>query len=115
MFILLAWPVLRVVGIPQPTGKSAIFTICSCYFLCGAVIQFRGARAEGGAKQGFIRLVPMLSLLVCMLALVLRLDHFLLGAIDADIARHDLGWAWHDHHHPHGLLGSSSAGWIHEE
>lgn len=77
MILLVAWSVLHPLGLPPLTGQAAILVICGCYFLCGAVIKFLESRADWGVQQAFIRLIPKLFLLACMLALVLTLNHFL--------------------------------------
>ncbi|HEX4177085.1 MAG TPA: hypothetical protein VHY57_01560 [Rhizomicrobium sp.] len=77
MFILLAWPALLAAGLPPLTGKGAVAVVCGCYILCGAVIKFQEGRADGGTKQGFIRLTPLLFMLAYMLAFVLAVNQFL--------------------------------------
>ena len=77
MILLIAWFILQGAGLPPLTGQLAILVICGCMFLCSAVVNFQGYRADWGMTQAFIRLMPMLSVLLCMLALVMTLNQLL--------------------------------------
>lgn len=75
LVVLMAWAVLQSVGLPPLTAETAILVICACCLLCGVVIKFLEGRVEGGLKQAFLRMIPVLSLAVLLLGLyaVLRL------------------------------------------
>ena len=61
--VLLIWPILRAVGLPQPTGKSVILVMAGSYLVCGATIRFLAGRADGGVKRGLIWLIPLAVML----------------------------------------------------
>lgn len=77
MIALIGWSVLLPVGLPPPTGQTAVLIVCGCYALSGAIIKFLEGRADAGTKQAFIRLAPLLFMLVFALALVLTLNQLL--------------------------------------
>jgi hypothetical protein len=77
VIVLIAWSTLQVIGLPPLTGQTAILVICGCGFLCGAVVNFQGYRADWGVKQAFIRLTPVLCLLALCAAFIVAINHFL--------------------------------------
>ena len=72
--VLMGWTVLLPVGLPPLTGKLAPLLICGCTFLCAMIVNFQGYRADGGIKQGLIRLIPALCLLLGVAGIMLWLN-----------------------------------------
>lgn len=77
IIVFIGWSVLQPVGLPLLTGQTAVLILCGCYAVSGASIKFLEGRADAGTKQAFIRLAPLLFMLVFALALVLTLNRLL--------------------------------------
>lgn len=77
MIVFIAWSILQPLGLPPLTGQTTILVMCGCIFLCIAVIKFQDSRADWGVKQAFIRLTPLLFILVCMPVLILTVNWLL--------------------------------------
>ncbi len=77
LLVLMAWFITQPAGFPPLTGMITLMVITVCCLLCSAVIKFLEGRAEGGLKQAFMRLIPLLSLVALMLGFYAVLRHAL--------------------------------------